>query len=214
MNSMLCSRATEECQQESRISLPRVMLGRRMGSALILSNVWNMASTLWMPYCSLISPHFLSGTFSAGGWWWTEKRAPMMTSPSILATERWDVAPARDSFRPGLLERRVISKKIAGKKTQTRIRTMVLRTQSRVSQPSATDATSGSGAQRAGTSVLPLPVRQPWLPSAFTGRSAAPLSFVLAAYSSRSPPPGPPSLGRVVSRGIRVPLFQGCTQAN
>lgn len=88
MNSMLCSKATEECQQESRISLPRVILGRRTGSALILSSVWNMASTLWMPYCSLISPHFLSGTFSAGGWWWTEKRAPMMTSPSILATER------------------------------------------------------------------------------------------------------------------------------
>ncbi|KAG7229105.1 hypothetical protein INR49_013047 [Caranx melampygus] len=65
MNSMLCSRATEECQQESLISQPRVMLGNRFGSELIRSKAWNMASTLWIPYCSRTSPHFLSATFSA-----------------------------------------------------------------------------------------------------------------------------------------------------
>lgn len=88
MNSMLCSRATDECQHESRISQPRLMFGSRFGSELIRSNVWNIASILWMPYCSRTSPHFLSATFSADGWWWTEKSAPMITSPSIRATER------------------------------------------------------------------------------------------------------------------------------
>lgn len=86
MNSMLCSRATAECQQESLISQPSVMLGRRVGSELILSRVCSMASTLWMPYCSRTAPHFLSWTLSTVGWWWTEKRAPIMMSPGVWAT--------------------------------------------------------------------------------------------------------------------------------
>ncbi|KAK5929239.1 hypothetical protein CgunFtcFv8_010488 [Champsocephalus gunnari] len=62
MNSMLCSRATAECQQESRISQPREMLGRMNGSALMRSSVYIMASTLWMPYCSRTAPHLRSCT--------------------------------------------------------------------------------------------------------------------------------------------------------
>lgn len=88
INSMLCSKATEECQQESRISQPRLMLGSRCWSELMRSSVWNMASTRWIPYCSRTSPHFRSATFSADGWWWTEKSAPIITSPSMRATER------------------------------------------------------------------------------------------------------------------------------
>lgn len=62
MNSMLCSRATAECQQESRISQPREMLGRMCGSMLMRSSVCIMASTLWMPYCSRTAPHLRSCT--------------------------------------------------------------------------------------------------------------------------------------------------------
>lgn len=64
MNSMLCSRATAECQQESRISQPSVMLGRISGSALMRSRVCIIASTLWMPYCSRTAPHLRSCTFA------------------------------------------------------------------------------------------------------------------------------------------------------
>lgn len=62
MNSMLCSRATAECQHESRISQPRVMLGRILGSELMRSRVCIMASTRWMPYCSRTAPHLRSCT--------------------------------------------------------------------------------------------------------------------------------------------------------
>lgn len=60
MNSMVCSRATGEYQQSSRISTPSVMLGRSRGSALIFSMVFSVASSRWMPYCSQILPHVRS----------------------------------------------------------------------------------------------------------------------------------------------------------
>lgn len=62
MNSMLCSRATAECQHESRISQPSVMFGRIFGSELMRSRVCIMASTRWMPYCSRTAPHLRSCT--------------------------------------------------------------------------------------------------------------------------------------------------------
>lgn len=62
MNSMLCSRATAECQHESRISQPSVMFGRILGSELMRSKVCIMASTRWMPYCSRTAPHLRSCT--------------------------------------------------------------------------------------------------------------------------------------------------------
>lgn len=67
MNSMLCSRATAECQHESRISQPSVIFGRIFGSELIRSKVCIMASTLWMPYCSRTAPHLRSCTCEKEG---------------------------------------------------------------------------------------------------------------------------------------------------
>lgn len=113
------------------ISQPKVIFGRIMGSALIRSSVCIMASTLWIPYCSRTAPHFLSwtwlkdgsglptltteagdvrkhakATLSAGGWWWTENRAPMMMSPGMWANTLlslfWALTPAR-SLRPSQL---------------------------------------------------------------------------------------------------------------
>src|SRR6218665_4020411 len=57
MNSIDCSNAIAEYQQESRISMPNVMLGRMFGSRLMASIVWKAASTRCMPYCSRTSPH-------------------------------------------------------------------------------------------------------------------------------------------------------------
>lgn len=105
------------------ISQPRVIFGRIVGSALIRSKVCIMASTLWIPYCSRTAPHFRSWTWatqwdywhltqvckwrhthehtartlSAGGWWWTENKAPMMISPGICVRTRlslfWATTP-------------------------------------------------------------------------------------------------------------------------
>ncbi len=50
-----------------------------------------------------INTHDLYCTLSAGGWWWTENRAPMMTSPGICANTLlslfWALTPTW-SFRP------------------------------------------------------------------------------------------------------------------
>lgn len=84
MNSMLCSRATAECQQESRISHPSVMFGRMCGSVLMRSSVCIIASTLWMPYCSRTAPHLRSCTCA----WWEEWKKEYNQINLTLNTKR------------------------------------------------------------------------------------------------------------------------------
>jgi hypothetical protein len=82
---MLCWRATGAYQHSSRISTPNVRFGSKLGSLLILSNVWNVTSILWMPYSSRISPHLIprlaTGRFFDGGWWCNGNKVPIMKSP-------------------------------------------------------------------------------------------------------------------------------------
>lgn len=58
----------------------------------------------------------------------------MMTSPSILATERWDEAPASSTFLSGILGKMDISKKIIGKKIK-KSRTIVAKMRSTADKP-------------------------------------------------------------------------------
>lgn len=62
---------------ESRIRAPKVTLGRIVGSLLILSMAYNMASSLWIPFSSLTAPHLPFRCSCMG------KIPPRIRSPAI-----------------------------------------------------------------------------------------------------------------------------------
>lgn len=88
INSIDCSKAIGEYQHESRISRPRVMLGKMDWSKFILSMVMSDASIRWIPYSSRISVHWRVWACFKTGAWWTGKRAPTIKSPGMVATIR------------------------------------------------------------------------------------------------------------------------------